>query len=99
MTQIDPFDFYSAPGGPSTLLFHGTMSGLGVPDRDQRGAALRGARTPRPHDGSRFHKKRRFKTVEEAVKWRNTVLGEAADGSAIGPSELTLRTAIESTST
>jgi integrase len=35
-------------GRPSALLLNGAATGLGAPDRYQRGAALRGARAPRP---------------------------------------------------
>lgn len=46
-------------------------------------------------DGSRFQNKKRFKSVEEAVKWRSTVLSELSHGTHVAPSELTVRQAVD----
>ncbi|MBE5451229.1 site-specific integrase [Mycobacteroides abscessus] len=47
-------------------------------------------------DGSRFQHKRRFETVEAAVKWRSTVVSELAHGTHVAPSEITVRQAVDS---
>lgn len=46
-------------------------------------------------DGTPFQHKRRFKTVEEAVKWRSTVVSEVSHGTHVSPSELTVRQAVD----
>ncbi|MCB0927099.1 MAG: site-specific integrase [Mycobacterium sp.] len=46
-------------------------------------------------DGTRFQHKKRFRTVEEAVKWRTTVVSEVSHGTHVAPSELTLRQAVD----
>lgn len=46
-------------------------------------------------DGSRYQFKRRFETVEAAVKWRSTVVSEVAHGTHAAPSELTVRRAVD----
>ncbi|ORU96756.1 integrase [Mycolicibacterium fallax] len=46
-------------------------------------------------DGTRFQHKKRFRTVEEAVKWRSTVVSEVAHGTHIAPSDLTVRQAAD----
>lgn len=47
-------------------------------------------------DGSRFQHKKRFETVEAAVKWRSTVVSELAHGTHVAPSEVTVRQAVDS---
>lgn len=47
-------------------------------------------------DGTRFQHKKRFKTVDEAVKWRSTIVSEVSHGTHIAPSELTVRQAVDS---
>ncbi|CAJ1505644.1 site-specific integrase [[Mycobacterium] burgundiense] len=47
-------------------------------------------------DGSRFQHKKRFETVDAAVKWRSTVVSELAHGTHVAPSELTVRQAVDS---
>ncbi|WP_109365575.1 site-specific integrase [Mycobacteroides abscessus] len=46
-------------------------------------------------DGSRFQNKKRFETVEAAVKWRSTVVSELSHGTHVSPSELTVRQAAD----
>lgn len=46
-------------------------------------------------DGSRFQHKKRFETVEAAVKWRSTVVSELAHGTHVAPSEITVRQAVD----
>lgn len=46
-------------------------------------------------DGSRFQNKRRFESVEEAVKWRSTVVSELSHGTHVSPSDLTVRQAVD----
>lgn len=46
-------------------------------------------------DGSRYQFKRRFETVEAAVKWRSTVVSEVARGTHVSPSGLTVRQAVD----
>lgn len=46
-------------------------------------------------DGSRFQKKRRFTTVEDAVKWHSSITAEVSAGTHIAPSDLTVRVACE----
>ncbi|SHP29545.1 gp41 protein [Mycobacteroides abscessus subsp. abscessus] len=46
-------------------------------------------------DGSRFQNKKRFETVEAAVKWRSTVVSELAHGTHVSPSGLTVRQAAD----
>lgn len=46
-------------------------------------------------DGSRFQRKRRFATVDDAVKWHSTITAELSSGTHIAPSSLTVRTACE----
>lgn len=46
-------------------------------------------------DGSRFQNKRRFESVEAAVKWRSTVVSELSHGTHVAPSELTVRQAAD----
>ncbi|KAF0967240.1 site-specific integrase [Gordonia sp. YY1] len=47
-------------------------------------------------DGSRFQHKKRFDTVEAAVKWRSTVVSELGHGTHVAPSEITVRQAVDS---
>lgn len=47
-------------------------------------------------DGSRFQHKKRFTSVEAAVKWRSTVVSELAHGTHVAPSEITVRQAVDS---
>lgn len=47
-------------------------------------------------DGSRFQHKKRFESVEAAVKWRSTVVSELAHGTHVAPSEITVRQAVDS---
>lgn len=47
-------------------------------------------------DGTRFQHKKRFETVEAAVKWRSTVVSELAHGTHVAPSEITVRQAVDS---
>lgn len=47
-------------------------------------------------DGSRFQHKKRFETVEAAVKWRSTVVSELGHGTHVAPSEITVRQAVDS---
>lgn len=47
-------------------------------------------------DGSRFQHKKRFETVEAAVKWRSTMVSELAHGTHVAPSEVTVRQAVDS---
>lgn len=47
-------------------------------------------------DGSRFQHKKRFRTVEDAVKWRSTVVSELGHGTHVAPSEITVRQAVDS---
>ncbi|CAJ1579744.1 site-specific integrase [[Mycobacterium] wendilense] len=47
-------------------------------------------------DGSRFQHKKRFETVEAAVKWRSTVVSELSHGTHVAPSEITVRQAVDS---
>ncbi|WP_232490811.1 site-specific integrase [Mycobacterium dioxanotrophicus] len=47
-------------------------------------------------DGTRFQHKKRFKAVEEAVKWRSTLISEVAHGTHVAPAELTVQQAVES---
>lgn len=47
-------------------------------------------------DGSRFQHKKRFTSVEEAVKWRSTVVSELGHGTHVAPSEITVRQAVDS---
>lgn len=46
-------------------------------------------------DGTRFQHKKRFRTVDEAVKWRSTVTSELAHGTHAAPSEMTLQQAAD----
>ncbi|MCB9441154.1 MAG: site-specific integrase [Mycolicibacterium sp.] len=46
-------------------------------------------------DGSRFQNKKRFKSVEEAVTWRTTVVSELGHGTHVAPSDLTVRQAAD----
>ncbi|GAA4405481.1 site-specific integrase [Tsukamurella soli] len=46
-------------------------------------------------DGTRFQHKKRFRTVDEAVKWRSTVVSQVAHGTHVPPSELTVRQAVD----
>lgn len=47
-------------------------------------------------DGSRFQHKKRFRTVDEAVKWRSTVVSEVGHGTHVPPNELTMQAAADS---
>lgn len=47
-------------------------------------------------DGSKFQHKKRFTSVEEAVKWRSTVVSELGHGTHVAPSEITVRQAVDS---
>ncbi|OBG09551.1 integrase [Mycolicibacterium fortuitum] len=47
-------------------------------------------------DGSKFQHKKRFTSVEAAVKWRSTVVSELAHGTHVAPSEVTVRQAVDS---
>ncbi|BBX87864.1 integrase [Mycolicibacterium aubagnense] len=47
-------------------------------------------------DGTRFQNKKRFKTVDEAVEWRSTVISEVARGTHVSPTELTVMQAVDS---
>lgn len=47
-------------------------------------------------DGTRFQHKKRFTSVEAAVKWRSTVVSELAHGTHVAPSEITVRQAVDS---
>ncbi len=47
-------------------------------------------------DGARFQRRRRFRTVEAAVKWRSTAVSELAHGTHVPPSAVTLRGAVDS---
>ncbi len=46
-------------------------------------------------DGTRFQHKRRFATVEAAVKWRTTLVSQVSHGTHIAPATLTVRQAVE----
>lgn len=46
-------------------------------------------------DGTRFQQRRRFRTVEEAVKWRTTVLSEVSHGTHVAPATFTVRQAVD----
>lgn len=47
-------------------------------------------------DDSCFQHKKRFKSVEEAMKWRSTNVSEVGHGTHVAPSELTVRQAADS---
>lgn len=47
-------------------------------------------------DGTRFQHKKRFETVEAAVKWRSTIVSELSHGTHVAPSEITVRQAVDS---
>lgn len=47
-------------------------------------------------DGSRFQHRKRFRTVELAVKWRSTIVSEVGHGTHVAPSELTVQQAADS---
>lgn len=46
-------------------------------------------------DGTPFQNKRRFRTVEEAVKWRTTLLSQVSHGTHVAPTALTVQDAVE----
>lgn len=47
-------------------------------------------------DGARFQHRRRFPTVEAAVKWRSTTVSELGHGTHVAPSAVTVRRAVDS---
>ena len=47
-------------------------------------------------DGSRFQHRKRFTTVEAAVKWRSTVVSQLGHGTHVAPSAVTVRRAVDS---
>lgn len=46
-------------------------------------------------DGTMFQHKRRFRTVEEAVKWRTTLVSQVSHGTHVSPSAITVREAVQ----